>query len=676
MEYLNNTLAVSFDDITNIICESTLMKYVQRGNVEKLQRGGNGRKALYAVESFPNKYKTLIYEQYPDLKERAEAKPLLSGAQRDEKAAMFYSEYTLADGRHLTQEKQEEYTANASLLNRCKQIMEESASQRGRQSKGKAKSGEFWAKVAVALEREKQSMPHSLPSNAQSLQRRFKEYLNGGYKALISRKFLNRNTAKVDDEEKESVIVELLSDRRNLDNAQVAKIYNMMAEKMSWKKITASCVAEWRKRFDLITYAGRRGETAFRNAKTMQVRRHRPMVAMQHWCADGWDCELLFQKTMTDSKGHSVTTYHNRLTVVVVLDTCINYPVGYAIGEGENPALIKAALADAVNHTAELWGQRQRAAQFQSDHYAIKALTPAYEAIADKFTPARAKNAKAKVVEPYFLRLNKDYCQMMPNWSGFGITSNKDCQPNNEAMNRTRHAFPDREGCTRQIAFIIEKEREKKIDRYMELYAMLEEDKKIYLSQEQYLLNFGENNPTTNALESSGINITIDGKKQHYDCWDMNFRKYSYIDWVIKYDRKDLSAALAVSKEGDLRFMLENKYDQPLALSERKEGDREQLQRVWDFNQQLEAHVTASLCAAQERTRRLFAENSGKIDATLSRLMLCDSDGQHKNQRNKQRLQEISTKEIEQEILKTQNTKPVDWQQVEEEEEVAIEDFY
>ena len=149
-------------------------------------------------------------------------------------------------------------------------------------------------------------------------------------------------------------------------------------------------------------------------------------MPMLYWSIDGWDAELYYRRSVTDKKGHTVVTYNNRLTIVVVLDPCGDYPVGYAIGERESPELIRTALRNAVNHTEQLFGQRYRTGQLQSDHYALKNLAPVYGVVGEKVTPARVGNAKAKVVEPYFRRLNKNYCQYMRNWSGFGLTARKE----------------------------------------------------------------------------------------------------------------------------------------------------------------------------------------------------------------------------------------------------------
>jgi hypothetical protein len=673
MEYIGNTLACTAEDLQGIIPVTTLRNLSNRGQIERLQRGGNGRKALYGVDSFPEKYRKAIYEKYPTCKESA--KPLMEGVEEDAEAREYFCAYILGDGRHLSAEKIEEYTANASLLNRCREILEASASHRSRQSHRGTNKGEFWARVAEALGRIKAEKKHSLPENTRSLRRKFNEYLKGGYKVLVSGKYMNGNTKKIDSDVKESVVIQMIADRRNFDNEQIATYYNILANNMGWKEITGSCVGVWREKTDIVTYAGRRGETAFRNTKTMQCRRQRPQGAMMYWTTDGWDAELLYQKTKEDKKGHRVTTYHNRLTVVVVLDACVNYPIGYAIGEAETPELIRKALRNAVNHTAELFGQRMKVGQLQCDRYAIKNLSEDYKAVAGILTPARAHNAKAKVIEPYFNRLNKDYCQREGNWSGYGITSKRDRQVNSDALNRCRHSFPDMEGCARQIASIIEEERAKKIDRYKEMFDLLPLSQRLPLSTEEYLLHFGSvrergGKMLTNRLEGNGIACTIGGEKKVYDCWDMNFRKYSYEDWVIKYDPEDLSCVLAQSKSGERRFMLCEKYTQPMAIADRTPEDSRQYARVIDFNKSLEAHVSQVLCGAQEATRSLLEENAGKIDATLSRLMLCDSRGQHKNRRNSQR---ISTEEIE---SVQESVKIVDFETKEQEEEEYIEDLY
>ena len=94
----------------------------------------------------------------------------------------------------------------------------------------------------------------------------------------------------------------------------------------------------------------------------MTVKRSAPSAPLYFWTLDGWDAELLYQKTTVDKQGHNVTTYHNRVKLEVVLDACTKYPIGFAIADTESPDLVRAALRDAVNHTRELFGSRFRPA--------------------------------------------------------------------------------------------------------------------------------------------------------------------------------------------------------------------------------------------------------------------------------------------------------------------------
>ena len=63
MEYYNKTLCVTFDELTSggIISGSTLMKNVQRGNIQCARQGkGEGNYALYVYASRPMKYRIMF----------------------------------------------------------------------------------------------------------------------------------------------------------------------------------------------------------------------------------------------------------------------------------------------------------------------------------------------------------------------------------------------------------------------------------------------------------------------------------------------------------------------------------------------------------------------------------------------------------------------------------------
>ena len=652
MEYYNNILAVEARELVDvgIFSWANYKRLANNGHLRVIRRGCRNVVALVDFVSMPDQYK----ESYAKAKNVKSVYSLLQNnviadrIKHDTAISEFYETHLLPDGRHLKPATQREYYANAIILNAIDIYLALRKGKRGTMGHKSSRSWEFIAQKVEDLDRDQ--YPHSLPNNPRRLEDKYRKYKAEGLEGLIHKNFLNKSAAKVDDDIKASVMIELLADPRNLNDEQVRGLYNMVADKMGWKKISRATVAVWREKYDIEIYAGRRGSVALSNNKAMQVKRQAPAYPLYLWTLDGWDVELMYQETTTNKKGHSVTTYTNRPTVVVVLDACCKYPIGYAVGTHETPELTKAALRNAAHHTAELFGSMYRTQQIQSDRYAFNALKDYYAGVAERVIPARAKNAKAKIIEPYFNQINRKYCQLMGNWSGFGITSDKNKQPNTEFLNKYKNMFPDFEGVCRQVAMIIERERTDKVEQYKALYNEMPEQHKISLSTESYLLQFGETTGHRNLLQGSGLKITINGVKRDYDCFDINFRRHSSTRWEIRYDPDNLGCVLAVNEDQSLRFILEEKYIQPMALIERKEDDYKQLQRVNDYNEQLAEHITEVRAIAGEKTRGIL-DGVRAID-TLQKLMITDSNGQHKDRRNDQRaLPPLETATEEQEDI-------------------------
>lgn len=648
MEVVNGKICISYAELTGrIITTSNLKALVRKGQVEQAQKGGNGRAALYEVDSFPLKWRTEIYKRYPDLQEQADSKEFLDTIQPDGKALDYYQGYTLADGRNLPDDKVLEYANNCAVMNAFRRCIEDCQSKRNRAGKKRPPLGEFWRKAANSLEYLADRFPNSLPRSARRLQMKFSEYLEQGYDCFISGKFLNGNAGKVVDEFQRSYMSALVCHPNNLPDTKIAGLYNAMAEQQEWEPITAATVGVWREKLGAVVTAGRLGVSNFRNHVTMQVKRRRPSTPYLMWSLDGWTVELLYQSTKTDKKGHSVTTYTNRLTMVVVLDVFNDYPIGYAVGSHECPELIKAALRNAAIHSRELMGEMLRAYQIQSDRYAIKTMHDLYAVMGGKVTPAQAHNAKAKPVEPYFNYLNTTYCLLCNNWSGFGITSNPKRQPNSDALNRKRHSFPDEAGVRAQIDEMMRLERKLKCEAYLQGAAKLKDEHRLPLSRETYLLNYGAETGFKNVLEGCGLRPTILGVKRDYDCFDLTFRDHASERWTVKYDPDDLSQVLAVNADGSRRYMLEEKYVQPMALADRQPGDAEQLARIREYNKQLETAKAQQMAIDLERTEQLIHGTPALRGSVEDRLLLTDSRGQHKNNRSLKRLAAAEIEAIE-----------------------------
>lgn len=643
MEYYNNQLCVEVMWLAdNGVMDTFRYKYlVKTKQLSVARRACRNTPALVSYDSLPGVYQDKVKDVLGCCPHSAaRVSQVESKIKHNEELSSYFREYTFSDGRHLPRETRIEYYNNAIVLQAISEVLIEKEQMR------KSRGGRVvhrWDKIREGVrELDRTRWPHNLPDNERRLRDKHKRFVEEGPQSLIHKNFLNKHAASIDSSIKESYLVELMSVANNLDDEQVARFYNAIANKMAWKTITSATVAVWRKKKEITTYAGRRGSSAFSNTKTMQVKRSAPTAPLYFLTLDGWDVELLYQATNKEG----VTSYHHRPTVVVVLDACKKYPLGYAVGTHETPELIKEALRSAARHTAELFGKMHSAHQLQSDRYAIKTMTPYYASIAEKVTPARARNAKAKIIEPWFGYLNKKWCQLLPNWSGFGVTSRPDKQPNVESLSKHKASFPTYEGVVKQVEMIISREREGIVEEYLAAWQDLATEQKLPLSTESYLLQFGETTGRTNLLQPSGLHPTLLGQKRTYDSFDVSFRYNAAIKWKVLYDPADLSHVLAVNEDESVRFVLEEKYIQPMALADRKEGDSTQLERVKAYNRELRDRVIEERAQSGTAVRE-HLHTTGMIEnETLSKLLLTDSTGQHKNQKSKARLEVAAAESV------------------------------
>ena len=628
---VNNIICVSYSELVDseIMTKDNYDKMRSRGRLKSIVRGGNGREAMIEFSSLPIDIKNSVVEMFGDPTKSYARDVFAMAVKTDYKARKYYSDYVLADGRFLPFEVQEQYGRNVDVMNVLIRFNNKSSAFQ-RALGGSARG--LWNSLANTCNELSIELNHDLPRNPKRLRAKVRDYQRDGYVSLISGKFLNKNSAKVVDIEQLSTIRELLRKHNNFDNVQLANFYNFFGESQGWKEITPATIQNYREKFDLETAPFRKGLTHFDNTKGMIVKRSAPVLPLVYWSSDGWNVELVYQESVVRG-GKSVTTYHNRLTCVVVLDACGKYPIGYAIGKGESAALIKAAHRNAVKHTEELFGRMHRVGQLQTDNYAKKALTPFYKALSGNYTPAKVGNAKAKIVEPYFKYLNKTYCQLLPNWSGFGVTSRKESQPNADWLNDNRHSIPSKEGVIEQIERIIEIERSRKVEAYVAAYQDLPEEERLTMSRHEYYLTLGETTGRTNSLSHEGLVLQIDNDKRVYDCFEADFRRNAHLAWTIHYDPLAREAVLAVNNDGSLRFVLNEKYVQPMALRDATEEDVKQLVAVREFNKSIKQHALDVFVEDAEVIDEMLS-NRPELNDTLQKLILTDNHGQHKD--NKQ----------------------------------------
>lgn len=615
-------------DMPEIMSYYTYDKRRTRKQIDLVKRSAPNQEPMISYESLDIKTKQLISARVGGDPYKVFKRNIIERyIQPDDNAWSFFANHITPMGKYLHEDRQVEYTNNARILNLFTYLRENIRSMQFKHLG--QKNQEFWANMVEALRMlDNERIKCDLPMNALRLQRKWEEYKKEGYIILIHRGLGNSNKAKIKEDEQEGVLNRLMSDGRKFDNEQIAMLYNVVAGELGWKTITGGTVATHR---TTLTESVKNGLTDFRNNIAMQVKRRAPQKALMYWTVDGWDVELLYQSN-EDKNGYNKVNYHNRLTLIAVLDPVCKYPIGYAIGKHEDTALIKQALRNALLHVQELFGNMYRPNQLQTDNYGRGSLTETYKAMCEKYSPARVRNSKSKVIEPYFKYLNKTYFQFLPNWSGYGLNSRKEIQPNSERLNLIKKDFPDMAGCISQIEKVMQSERSVKRSKYIEAYNQLTESEKVEISYDNFLYFFGATTGERNSLASDGLNIKILGQKYTYDCFDIGFRMCRAEKWEIHFDTNNLNKVLAVNEDGTRRFLLESKYIQPMALAEREQKDAGELKRINDYNKQLEEKVMQFNIDNYEATKELIEDE--RISKTLTKLILTDSTGNHKDNKN------------------------------------------
>jgi len=655
-EFYNKKLGLKVEFLTidlnhkksiNVITVNALGKRMRSKTCteNQLRRASLGNPALILFSSLCREWKDMITTKFGSPTEEAKKTWFSQHYEADRQAFDFYVSHRWGEDNQnkLDLKFVEEYTYNASVLNT---VLKMKANRTAYARALGVVRLDIWKSLSNDVNVFRQ-IDHTLPATPDGLRRKASTYSkalkinkNEAFKTIISGRLQNSNAKKVTEKEQLSLLDELINKHTNLDNELISTLYNVVAEKFDWQVITSMTVWNRKNKKKVVNHAARNGVKSLKNNVLMQVKRSKPTTPMLYWTLDGWDVELAYQKTHINKDNKTVTTYHNRLTMVLVLDAYNNYPVGFAIGTHETPALIKQALQNAMQHAKDLFGDFYRPYQLQMDNYAFKTLKSTYKAMSETFKPASVGNAKAKIIEPYFNTINKKYCKLLKNWTGHNVDSGSKNQPNDEYMNKIKKQFPDQDGCVKQIQSIVTAERGKKGVEYSNDWINTKEQHKSLMSLESYLLTFGANTGNTNKLKGEGLVITIHGQKHTYESFDINFRHQAHLDWSIQYDTNDLTRVLAVSTDGSERFILNQVYIQPMAIADRSDADDIELQRIQNFNKNV-VNMIVDERAENSKVLDEFLDHP-ELNDTLAKHLLTDSIGQHKNNKSKQRLNPIS----------------------------------
>ncbi|MFV0151110.1 hypothetical protein OBJ95_12730 [Empedobacter falsenii] len=112
----------------------------------------------------------------------------------DKKAKFYFKNYRFKNGDQLSAITQDKYLTNSSVLNSIRLIYSNPIL---KNKLLKDKSTGFWKKITVQINLSKEELNHSLPLNERRLKESYENYIEIGYKSLVSKKFGTQNSRKV-----------------------------------------------------------------------------------------------------------------------------------------------------------------------------------------------------------------------------------------------------------------------------------------------------------------------------------------------------------------------------------------------------------------------------------------------------------------------------------------------
>ncbi len=183
---------------------------------------GLGNYALIEIATLPLRFRDRIKAKYGEMEQNILKDWFGQHYRIDAEARSFYTRFRFEDGSALPPDKINEYTVNASVLKAVVSVMADTNIMR------KAMNGQTinWGEMAGAISYYKAEFGHTLPLSPHRFRERVNAYQREGYESLISKKFKNQNTRKV-NYRIERLLLSLDSQPERPYNTTVAEMYNM-----------------------------------------------------------------------------------------------------------------------------------------------------------------------------------------------------------------------------------------------------------------------------------------------------------------------------------------------------------------------------------------------------------------------------------------------------------------
>lgn len=415
MEIYNGNICVTVSELTDAIVGEPVMSYANfkllayRKRLEVMNYGGGlGNYARILWSSIPERFKVKFVKKYgnPEDKMRAAAKEL----KYDEQAFNYFSDESLG----LKEQKIQEYTLNASVLNR---LIEAQNTQRACRGMAGNSTPIAWDGIIAECDRLREEYGHTLPKSEARLKDKIRQYKKEGYGCLVSGKLSNSNSLKITAEAGEMIVALKRSKFPVYTNAQIFEQYNSIADEKEWKPLkSVSTLVAYLERPEVksLWFGGAFGELM---AKKMLARRHTtllPQLRDSVWYGDGTKLNLYY-KAYVDGKWKAATLY-----VFEVIDAYSEIFLGYKIGTTENFEMMYWAYRNAVEFAGHMPVELVHDSQGGTKQSVAKDWL---SKIARCTRPCTPQQPTSKTIEAIFGRFQAQVLHQYWNYTGGNITA-------------------------------------------------------------------------------------------------------------------------------------------------------------------------------------------------------------------------------------------------------------
>jgi len=545
----------------------------------------------------------------------------------DLEAVEFFNTYTRDNGKELPDTAKRDYICTANIFNAIKIVFEDRSS--AKKAFGK-KTGTIFKSIAKVIhELPKNNYPHSLPKNYRTLKIRYDKFIENGYEGIISNKWGNKNSEKINDSAKVWLISRMANQVEKVANmAQLLYEYNLKADKNEWLKIIETDTIYnflHKPEIKYLWYGHRYGELKAKEKYTYQNKTSMPSMRDSLWYSDGTKLNLWYK----DANGKPATCQ-----VYEVMDAYSDVFLGYHVSPTEN---FKAQFS-AYRMAVKVSQARPHQTSFdnQGGHGKLEAgnFLNKISKIASKTKPY---NGKSKTIENAFKRFQMEVMKKLWYFTGQNIQAKSpESKANLEFVQANlKNLLPLSEVIAQYEAlrnqWNARLHHATKIPR-IEMYRSSLNPEVPKLSYWEQIDIFWIEKPKPVQFTAYGMNFELDKVKYSYSVLnadgmpDIEFLR-SNIDkkFIVKYDPEDMTLIYLYEKtaSGLVRVAAaETTVVTHRNIQEQEEWEAEWLQRVNEMNEKSRVDVRdrmQQILEDHEATPEHYGLNSPKIKGIETR---------------------------------------------------------